>query len=73
MKLQGRQSTKINKLGNKPIVSINKTKSWFFEKTSKLESPVARLRDQGQDEEAGQKNTVLGMRNEIEQTTHILR
>ena len=28
---------------NGPIVKINKTKSWFFEKINKIDKPLARL------------------------------
>lgn len=38
---------KINELENKPIVQNNKTKSWFFENTNKLEYSLAGLRDSG--------------------------
>ena len=36
-----------------PIVKINKTKSWFFEKINKIDKPLARLIERG---ESNQQN-----------------
>ena len=38
------------------IAKINKTKSWFFEKISKIEKPLARLIKKKKGEESKQQN-----------------
>ena len=40
------------------IVKINKTKSWFFEKTNKIDTPLARLikKKKEKEEESNQQN-----------------
>ena len=38
------------------IAKINKTKSWFFEKISKIEKPLARLIKKKKGEESNQQN-----------------
>ena len=48
-----------------PIVKINKTKSWFFEKINKIDKPLARLIKKKRE-----KNQINKIRNEkIEVTT----
>ena len=42
-----------------PIVKINKTKSWFFEKINKIDKPLARLI-----KEKREKNQINNIRNE---------
>ena len=42
-----------------PIVKINKTKSWFFEKINKMETPLARLIKKKRE-----KNQINKIRNE---------
>ena len=42
-----------------PIVNINKTKSWFFEKINKMDKPLARL-----NKEKREKNQINNIRNE---------
>ena len=40
----------INEIKNcKPIEKINKTKSWYFEKSNKISKPLARLRKKKRD------------------------
>ena len=47
----------INKKGTKEtIAKINKTKSWFFEKLSKIDKPLARLIKKKKVEESNQQN-----------------
>ena len=51
----------------KIIVKINKTKSWFFEKVSKIDKPLARLIKK---KERRIKSTKLEMKKErLQQTT----
>jgi len=38
------------------IAKINKTKSWFFEKISKIDKPLARLIKKKKGEESNQQN-----------------
>ena len=38
----------------KTIAKINKTKSWFFEKTNKIDKPLARLLKEKKGEDANQ-------------------
>ena len=38
------------------IAKINKTKSWFFEKTNKIDKPLARLIKKRGEEESNQQN-----------------
>ena len=45
------------------IVKINKTKSWFFKKTDKIEKPLARLK------EKREKNQINKIRNEKGEVT----
>ena len=46
------------------IVKINKTKSWFFEKISKIDKPLARLI-----KKKGEKNQINKIRNEKGEVT----
>ena len=46
------------------IVKINKTKHWFFEKTDKIEKPLARLI-----QEKREKNQINKIRNEKGEVT----
>ena len=48
------------------IVKINKTKSWFFEKISKIDKPLARIIKK---KERGLKSIKLRMRNKKLQLT----
>ena len=48
----------------KIIVKINKTKSWFFEKVSKIDKPLARLIN-----EKREKNEINKIRNEKREVT----
>ena len=46
------------------MVTINKTKNWFFEKINKIDKPLARLI-----KEEGQKNKIKKIRNEKGEVT----
>ena len=46
------------------IVKINKTKHWFFEKTDKIEKPLARLIQENRE-----KNQINKIRNEKGEVT----
>ena len=49
------------------IVKVNKTKTWFFEKTNKINKPLARLIKK---KERGIKSTKLEIKKErLQQTT----
>ena len=48
----------------KTIVKINKTKSWFFEKTNKIDKPLARLIKKNRE-----KNPINKIRNEKGEVT----
>ena len=47
-----------------PILKINKTKSWFFEKINKIDKPLARLIKKKRE-----KNQINKIRNEKEEVT----
>ena len=47
-----------------PILKINKTKSWFFEKINKIDRPLARVI-----KEKRQKNQINKLRNEKGEVT----
>ena len=47
-----------------PIVKINKTKSWFFEKINKIDKPLSRLI-----EKKRKKNQLTKVRNGKEEVT----
>ena len=48
------------------IIKINKTKSWFFEKTSKIDKPLARLIKKKR--EKNQINKIRNEKGEVKQT-----
>ena len=50
-------------LQKETIVKINKTKSWFFEKINKIETPLARLKSKRE------KNQINKIRNEKGEVT----
>ena len=47
------------------IVKINKTKSWFFKKINKIDTPLARLIKKKIKRERRIKSTKLEMKNEV--------
>ena len=50
----------------KATVTMNKTKSWFFEKTSKIDKPLARLIKKKR--EKNQINKIRNEKGEVKQT-----
>ena len=48
------------------IVKINKTKSWFFEKISQIDNPLARLIKKKR--EKNQSNKIRNEKGEVKQT-----
>ena len=51
------------------MIKINKTKSWFFEKTNKIDTPLARLIKKKKRKRRRIKSTKLEMKKEKLQQT----
>ena len=57
-----------------PIVKINKTKSWFFEKINKIDKPLARLRRKKREKSNQQiKNRKEEVKTDNEEIQRIIR